>query len=128
MDPHITDNVTKPSQVPWTGNLPTKCFALKIVSTRFLLVCFLSLKESPCETKNKSFISVQKLFLFPIKSNFSILGIRTLSRHQMPKYKTRNTFCWMTWNVNTICKLNLGSLFKITKEKKLSKNSIKTAN
>ena len=39
-----------------------------------------------------SFISLQKLFPFSRKSNFRILDIQTLWRHQMPKHKTRNTF------------------------------------
>ena len=44
----------------------------------------------------------------------------------MPKDKTRYTFYWITWEVNTICKWNLASLCHIKKEKKLSKNSAKT--
>ena len=82
-------------------------------------------KESTSETK-MSFISLQKLFSFTIKSNFRILDTQILWRHQMPKYKTRNTFYWVTLEGNIICKWNLGSLFYIRKEQKLSKNSIKT--
>ena len=37
----------------------------------------------------------------------------------MPKHKTRNIFYRITWEVNSLC--------NIIKEKKLSKNSIKTA-
>ena len=49
------------------------------------------------------FISLQKLFLFLRKSNFSILDIQISWRHQMPKHKTRNTFYLITWEVNTAC-------------------------
>ena len=45
----------------------------------------------------------------------------------MPKHKTRNTFHWITWEVNTVCEWNLASLCHITKEKISSKNSTKTA-
>ena len=62
MDPDIKDKVTKPIQVPWTGNLPTECVSIKVVSATFLLVCFLSLKECTCETKKK--------FLFHFKNSF----------------------------------------------------------
>ena len=41
MDPHITVKVTKPSQVPLAGNLPTKCVALKVVSTTFFFASLL---------------------------------------------------------------------------------------
>ena len=37
---------------------------LKVVPATFLLVCFLSLKESTCETRTNVFVSLQKLFLF----------------------------------------------------------------
>ena len=37
---------------------------LKIESATFFLVCFLSLKESPFETRKMFFISLQKLFSF----------------------------------------------------------------
>ena len=45
----------------------------------------------------------------------------------MPKHKTRNTFHWITWEVNTVCSWNLASLYHITIEKILSKNSAKIA-
>ena len=38
------------------------------------------------------FISLQKLFMFSRKPNFSILDIQISRHHQMPKHKTRNTF------------------------------------
>ena len=77
------------------------------MSATFLLVYFLSLKESTCKTrKNVFFISVQKLFSFSRKSNFRNLNIQVSWRHQMPKYKTINTFYWITWKVNTVCYVN----------------------
>ena len=49
-----------------------------------------------------SFISLQKLFSF-LKSNFRILDIQISWPHQMLNHKTRNTFYWITWEVNTVC-------------------------
>ena len=44
---------------------PSPDHCLKVVSTTFLVVCFLRLKESTCETmKNIFFISLRKLFSF----------------------------------------------------------------
>ena len=37
---------------------------LKVVSTRFLLICFACLKESTCETRKMFFILFRKLFSF----------------------------------------------------------------
>ena len=37
---------------------------LKVVCATFLLICFLCLKESTCETRKNVFISLAKLFLF----------------------------------------------------------------
>ena len=48
--------------------------------------------------------------------------------HQMQKHKTRNTFYWITLEVNTICKWNLASLCHITKEKKFIKKIHKNCN
>ena len=63
---------------------------LKVVSATSLLVCFLSVKKSTCETRMS--MSLQKLFSFLRKSNFRILNIQISRRHQMPTHKTRNTF------------------------------------
>ena len=101
--------------------------ALKVVSAKFLLVCFLSLKESTCETKKNVFYFILKAFLFSRKSNFRILDIQISWRHQMPNHQTGNTFYWITWEVKGICKWNLASLCHITKEKNSTKNSTKTA-
>ena len=40
------------------------CIFLKVVSATFLLVCFVCLKESTCETMKMLFISLRKLFSF----------------------------------------------------------------
>ena len=69
----------------------------------FLLVCFSSLNESLCQTKKMLFILLQKLFLFMRKSNFLILNFQISWRHLMSNHKTRNTFNWITWEVNTAC-------------------------
>ena len=47
--------------------------------------------------------SLQKLFSFSRKSNFRILLFQISWRHQMSNYKTRNTFHWITWEVNAVC-------------------------
>ena len=70
-------------------------------------------------------ISLQKLFSFLRKSSFRILDFQILWRHQRPKRKTRNTFHWITWQVNTVCSWNLASLCLIIKKnfiKKFCKN------
>ena len=82
---------------------PILLLSLKVVFATFSLVCFLCLKESTWETRKNVFISLQKLFLFSGKSNFRILDILISWCHQMSKYETRNTFYWITWEVNTIC-------------------------
>ena len=67
------------------------------------------------------FISLQKFLSFSGKSNFRILDIQ-ISLHQMPNHKTRNTFYWITWEVNTV-----SPVYVVLKEKILSKHSTKTA-
>ena len=52
---------------------------------------------------NKENISLQKLFSFSRKSNFRMLDIQISWRNQIPKHKTRNTFYWITWEINTMC-------------------------
>ena len=77
-------------------------FLLKVVSTIFLLVCFVSLKESTCETrKNIFYFTSKSLFVLEIiKFNFS--DIQMSWRHQMPKHEARNKFHWINWEVNTV--------------------------
>ena len=67
------------------------------------------------------FISLQDLFSFLRKSNFRIRQFQISWRHQISKHKTRNTFHWITWEVNTVCFWNLASLCHIIKEKISSK-------
>ena len=55
--------------------------SLKVLSTTFLLVGFLSLNESTCQTRKNVFISLQKIFSFLRKSNFRILHFQVSGRH-----------------------------------------------
>ena len=88
---------------------------------------FKSKRQLLWNLEKMSFISLQKLFSFLRKSNFRILDVQISWCHQMSKHKTRNTFYWITWEVNKVCYWNLASLCLISKEKKLSKDSTKTA-
>ena len=74
----------------------------KVVSATFLLVCFLSLNESTCQTRKMFFILHQNICSLSRNSKFRILDIQISSRHQMSKHKTRNTFYWITWKVNSL--------------------------
>ena len=62
------------------------------MSASFLLLCFLSLKESTFETRKMFLVSLEKLFSSSRKSKFRISDIQISRRHQMPKHKTINTF------------------------------------
>ena len=57
----------------------------RFMAPTFLLVCFLSLKETTCQTR-------KKLLLFSRKSEFRTLDVQISWCHQMPKHKNRNTF------------------------------------
>ena len=95
---------------------------LKAVSATILQICFfLSLKESCVKLGKIFFILLQKLFLFSKKTKFRILDIQISRRHQMPKYKTRDTFYCINWEVNTFCYWKSASFCHITKERILSK-------
>ena len=48
------------------------------------------------------FILLQKLLSFSRKPTFRILDIQVSWRNQMPKHKARNTFYWITWEINTL--------------------------
>ena len=74
----------------------------KVVSSTFLLVCFLSLNDSTCQTRKMFFILHQNICSLSRNSKFRILDIQISSRHQMSKHKTRNTFYWITWKVNCL--------------------------
>ena len=66
-------------------------------------ILYLSLNESTCQTRKMCFSSLQKLFSLSKKSNFRILHFQISWHHQMLKHKTRNTFHWITWELNTVC-------------------------
>ena len=74
---------------------------LKVVSVTFLLVCFVSLKESPCETRKMIFPLFRKLVLYLEQTNFNFSDVKTSWRHRMHKLETRNIFYYITWEVNT---------------------------
>ena len=59
---------------------------LHVVSTTFLLICFVSLKGTTCALGKMFFISLQKLFSFSRKSKLRILDTQISWRHQMPKH------------------------------------------
>ena len=61
---------------------------LKVVSTTFLQVCFLNLKESTCETrKNVFYFTSIALFVL-----FVLFRSQMPLHRQMPKHEIRNTF------------------------------------
>ena len=49
------------------GERTPRCFALKVMSATFLSVCFLSLKETNCETKKNIFTPKSLFVLEKIK-------------------------------------------------------------
>ena len=63
---------------------------------------FKALKRALMKLGKMFFIWLEKLFSFFRKSNFRILDIQVLWRHEMSKHKT-NTFYWITWEVNKFC-------------------------
>ena len=73
-----------------------------------------------CMSKREHLQNKEKRFLFHFKcssrqSTFNILDIQMSWRHQMPRHETRNTYYWITWEVNTVWWWNLASLCNITK-------------
>ena len=62
----------------------------------FCCYIFQSWKRSLLKLGRKFFVSLQKLFLVPRKSEYRILHIQISWCHQMPKHKTRNTCYWVT--------------------------------
>ena len=98
---------------------------LKVVSATFLLVCFLSLKESFCETRKKKL--VQKLFSFSRKLKFRILDT-SISWHQMPKHKTRNGFYWIAWESKYSLLIKFGQFMWYYKRKSFLKKFYKNCN
>ena len=75
---------------------------LKVVSATFLLICFVCLKETICETRKNVFFLLWKLFSFLRQSNFKFSDIQVSWYHQMPKHESRITFYRITWEVNTV--------------------------
>ena len=53
-----------------------------------------------CRSKREHLWNLEKN-LFHFKSSFRSWENR-ISCHQMPKHKTRNTFCWITWEVSKV--------------------------
>ena len=99
---HYSLRQTKYHKINWIWRLGM-IWLFKVVSTTFLLVCFLSLNESTCQTRKNAFYFTSKALFVLEKTNLSILDFQISWCHQMPKHKTRNTFCWITWGVNTVC-------------------------
>ena len=73
------------------------------------------------------FISLQKLFSFSRKSDIRILDIQISWRHQMPKNKTRNTFYWLMWEINSPSMKFGQYMWHYNKKKKISIFITKTA-
>ena len=63
---------------------------------------FLSLNKSICQTRNIVFYFTSKALFSLRKSNFRILHFQISWRHQMPKDKARNTFQWITWEIQSV--------------------------
>ena len=72
------------------------------------------------------FTSFQKLFSFSRKSNFRNLFIQILWFHQMPNHKTRDTFYWITGEVNSLL-MKYGQFFILKTKQKHQKKFAKTA-
>ena len=78
---------------------------LKVVSATFLLVCFLSLNESTCQTR-------KNVFCFALKALFVLEKIKFLSS-TFSNFMTsssalalnKNTFHWINWEVNTVSEI-----------------------
>ena len=124
LDPLLHCNKFAPKPVSWFK--PKRIVIIhvyfKVVSTIFLLICLSRLKRKFGKLGKIFFISLQNLFLFMKKANFSILVIYILWHHQVPNHTTRNQFYWKMWEVNTVCEWNLASLCHITKENIYQKN------
>ena len=98
----------------------------KVVSATFLLVCFLSLNESTCQTRKMFFILHQNICSLSRNSKFRILDIQILWRHQMPKHKIGNTFYWIMWKVSSLL-MKYEQFISYHKRRYLIKNYTKTA-
>ena len=92
----------------WLWTTFQKCFVTAIsllfkFCVRCIFATFLSLKESTCKTRKIFFIWLQNLFPFSRKSKFRTLDIQILWCHQMPNHKKRDTFNWISLELNTAC-------------------------
>ena len=111
----------------------TRSFFVKFTPVLFVEGCVSHIFASFfCMSKREHLWNKKKSFLFHFKSSFCSWDNQILAwdihiswRHQMPKHKTRNTFYWITWEVNTVWWWNLASLHNITKENFLWKISVK---
>ena len=96
--------------------------------TTLFLVCFLSLKDSTHKTEKNVFYFTSEAVFILVKIKFlKILGIQYSWYHQMPKHEARNTYYWITLEVNTICWWSLVCLCHIAKENFLLKSCTKIA-
>ena len=89
---------------------------------RYILASlFFKSKKALVKIEKTFFIPLQKFCSFSRKTSFRFLDIQILF-HQMRGHKARNTFYWITWEVNTVCEWNLARLCHITEEQNLWKN------
>ena len=63
---------------------------------------FFKSKQGLVKLGKMFFISLQKPFSFSTESIFRILHFQISWHHQMSKHKTRNTFHWITWEINSL--------------------------
>ena len=92
---------------------------IKIVSATTLLVCFLSLKETACETSTYKFILLKRLFSFSRKSKFRIVEILS---------KKKKIILLNNLGSKNSLLMNLASLYHVTNKKKIIKKLYKSYN
>ena len=113
---HLINTSTQRKRNKYYSVLIQKCFLWNETSTylkfkdRIFKGCvrynfptlFFKSKRALLKLGKMFFISLQKLILFSRKSNFRISDIQFSLCHEMLMHKTGNTFCWVTWEVNTV--------------------------
>ena len=72
----VTEKKNERETNPYMESLAIKSSCLKVALTTFLLVSFLSLKESTCETRKNPFYSTSKIFSSLRKSKFRTFDIQ----------------------------------------------------
>ena len=77
----------------WCNRLSIYC-NLKVVSTTFVVVCFVSLKEDTCEMRKGSFCYWD--------DQIDFLDIHMFWCHQMAKHETLITFYWISSEINNV--------------------------